>query len=209
MLIPLTLAAVVGYLLGSLPFGWLIARKFGINIFEHGSKNPGATNVKRVLGGMFGNKGKRAGDLAFALDLLKGATAAGWPLFLCGTYTWQMQITGLIFALVGHSFSCWTRFKGGKGVATSAGGLLVLLPIPTLLAALGWIVTFYASRYVSLASIASAVVLPAASWLVPGIPRPFAILATIVCSFVIIRHRANIVRLCNGTENKFVKKPAE
>lgn len=229
MLIPLLLAAVVGYLLGSLPFGWLIARKFGVNIFEHGSKNPGATNVKRVLGGMFGKKGKRAGDLAFALDLLKGAAAAGWPLWYGhhtdfafvidsdgSSFTFfesadapSMAITGLIFALVGHSFSCWTRFKGGKGVATSAGGLLVLLPIPTLLAAVGWIVTFYASRYVSLASIASAVVLPAASWLVPGIPQPFAILATIVCSFVILRHRANIVRLCNGTENKFVKKPAQ
>lgn len=66
MLTPLLLAAVAGYLLGALPFGWLIARKFGINIFEHGSKNPGATNVKRVLGDLFGKKGKRAGDLAFS-----------------------------------------------------------------------------------------------------------------------------------------------
>ena len=87
MLIPLLLAAVAGYLLGSLPFGWLIARKFGINIFEHGSKNPGATNVKRVLGGLFGKKGKRAGDLAFTLDALKGAAAAGWPLWLMGAGT--------------------------------------------------------------------------------------------------------------------------
>lgn len=208
MLIPLLLAAVAGYLLGALPFGWLIARKFGVNIFEHGSKNPGATNVKRVLGGMFGKRGKRAGDLAFALDALKGAAAAGWPLFLCGTYTWQMQITGLIFALVGHSFCCWTRFKGGKGVATSAGGLVVLLPIATLLAALAWIVTFYASRYVSLASIVAAVVLPAAAWVL-GAPTAFAILATVLGVFVILRHRANIQRLLAGTENKFVKKATE
>jgi len=204
----LLLAAVAGYLLGALPFGWLIARKFGVNIFEHGSKNPGATNVKRVLGGMFGRKGKRAGDLAFALDLLKGAAAAGWPLFFCVTYTWQMQITGLIFALIGHSFCCWTRFKGGKGVATSAGGLVVLLPIATLLAALAWIVTFYASRYVSLASIVAAFVLPAAAWLL-GAPTAFAILATVLGVFVILRHRANIQRLLAGTENKFVKKAAE
>lgn len=207
MTTPLLLAAVVGYLLGALPFGWLIARRFGINIFEHGSKNPGATNVKRVLGGLFGQKGKRAGDLAFALDVLKGATAAGWPLFLRGTSSWQLQITGLIFALIGHSFCCWTRFKGGKGVATSAGGLVVLLPLPTLLAALAWIVTFYASRYVSLASIVAALVLPAAAWVL-GAPSAFSILATVLGVFVILRHRSNIQRLFAGTENKFVKKPA-
>ena len=230
MLIPLLLAAVAGYFLGALPFGWLIARKFGVNIFEHGSKNPGATNVKRVLGGMFGKKGKRAGDLAFFLDALKGAVAAGWPLWFLGAgmvlggthsdgtdevfYTGSQTkavaaaITGLVFALIGHSFSCWTRFKGGKGVATSAGGLVVLLPLPTLLAAVAWVVTFSSSRYVSLASIVAAVSLPAAAWLL-GAPTAFAILATVIGAFVILRHRPNIVRLCNGTENKFVKKPAD
>ena len=201
----LLLAAVAGYLLGALPFGWLIARKFGVNIFEHGSKNPGATNVKRVLGGMFGKKGKRAGDLAFFLDALKGAAAAGWPTLLHGSFTWQMQITGLVFALIGHSFSCWTRFKGGKGVATSAGGLFVLLPLPTLLALVAWIVVFQVSRYVSLASIVAAVVLPAATWVLDA-PTAFAVLATVLGVFVILRHRANITRLCNGTENRFVKK---
>ncbi|MEO0055830.1 MAG: hypothetical protein RLZZ50_1777 [Verrucomicrobiota bacterium] len=204
MLIPLLLAALAGYFLGALPFGWLIARKFGVNIFEHGSKNPGATNVKRVLGGMFGQKGKRAGDLAFVLDALKGAAAAGWPLFLCGTYTWQMQITGLVFALVGHSFSCFTRFKGGKGVATSAGGLCVLLPLPTLLALVSWVIVFWISRYVSLASINASIVLPLASWIFDG-PRAFSILATVLGVFVIARHRPNIVRLLNGTENRFAK----
>lgn len=227
MLIPLLLAAVAGYFLGALPFGWLIARKFGVNIFEHGSKNPGATNVKRVLGGMFGKKGKRAGDLAFALDALKGAVAAGWPLIASrmvvehtlggGAHTVSpaysanevaaAAITGLVFALIGHSFSCWTRFKGGKGVATSAGGLVVLLPLPTLVGVVAWVVTFFISRYVSLASIVAAVALPAAAWLL-GAPPAFAILATILGIFVIARHRSNIVRLCNGTENKFAKKPA-
>lgn len=233
MLIPLLLAAVVGYLLGALPFGWLIARKFGVNIFEHGSKNPGATNVKRVLGEKFGKRGKRAGDLAFALDALKGAAAAGWlkwispwlvfrslaadgspavgssadgaPIFTA-TEIHAAAITGLIFALLGHSFSCWTRFKGGKGVATSAGGLCVLLPLPTLIGVVAWIATFYASRYVSLASIVSAVALPAAAWLVPGVPPAFAILATVLGVFVILRHRSNITRLLSGTENKFAKK---
>lgn len=228
MFIPLLLAAVVGYLLGSLPFGWLIARRFGINIFEHGSKNPGATNVKRVLGGLFGKKGKRAGDLAFFLDALKGALAAGWPLWIVGTSSFilivpegssdsfvlaeqahapAMAITGLVFALIGHSFSCWTRFKGGKGVATSAGGLIVLLPLPTVIALVAWVVVFQFSRYVSLASIVASVALPAAAWLL-GAPTAFAVLATVLGVFVIVRHLPNIRRLLNGTENKFVKKPA-
>lgn len=217
MLLPLTIAAVAGYFLGALPFGWMIARKFGINIFEHGSKNPGATNVKRVLGGMFGKKGKRAGDLAFFLDALKGAAAVGTGKFVAAEFILNrssdvsveaMAITGLIFALIGHSFSCWTRFKGGKGVATSAGGLVVLLPIPTIVGVVAWVATFYLSRYVSLASIVAAVALPAAAWLIPGTPVAFAILATVLGVFVILRHRANITRLLNGTENKFAKKPA-
>ena len=208
MFIPLLLAAVVGYLLGALPFGWLIARKFGVNIFEHGSKNPGATNVKRVLGQMFGTRGKRAGDLAFFLDAIKGAAAAGWPLLYGGEHVVAMQLTGLVFALLGHSFSCWTSFKGGKGVATSAGGLVVLLPLPTLVGVVAWVATFYASRYVSLASIVSAVALPAAAWLLPGTPPAFAVLATVLGVFVTLRHRANITRLLKGTENKFGKKPA-
>lgn len=215
MLLPLLLAAIVGYLLGALPFGWLIARKFGINIFEHGSKNPGATNVKRVLGEKFGAKGKRAGDVAFILDALKGAVAAGWPLWLADSGGGHadalpplLAITGLVFALVGHSFSCWTRFKGGKGVATSAGGLVVLLPVATVVGVVAWLLTFYAFRYVSLASIVSAIALPAAAWCVPGVPPAFAILATVLGGFVILRHRANITRLLNGTENRFAKKPA-
>lgn len=216
MLIPLLLAAVVGYFLGALPFGWLIARKFGVNIFEHGSKNPGATNVKRVLGGMFGKKGKRAGDLAFFLDALKGAAAVGVARALAAEWVLNRQsqvsvesmaITGLVFALIGHSFSCFTRFKGGKGVATSAGGLVVLLPLPTLVGVVAWVLTFFISRYVSLASIVAAVALPSAAWLL-GAPHAFAILATILGVFVIARHRSNVVRLCNGTENKFAKKSA-
>lgn len=228
MLLPLTFAALAGYFLGALPFGWLIARRFGINIFEHGSKNPGATNVKRVLGGLFGKRGKRAGDLAFFLDALKGAAAAGWPLWFLGAGTViggtradgveqihftgsqeqsvAMAITGLVFALIGHSFSCFTRFKGGKGVATSAGGLIVLLPMPTLFALAAWVSVFQSSRYVSLASIVAALVLPAAAWFTHA-PTAFAVLASILGFFVIARHRSNISRLLAGTENKFERKP--
>ena len=228
MLIPLTIAAFVGYFLGAIPFGYLVARAYGINIFEHGSKSPGATNVKRVLG-------KKAGNTVFALDAVKGALAAGWPLLLAKwaahrslaasdhatgwtVYTANVKVltpdlvvpvavTGLLFAVIGHSFSCFTRFKGGKGVATSAGGFIVLMPVVTLIALGVWLATFFTSRYVSLASILAAVAIPVGA-VVLHQPRLFIGLAVLIGAFVIILHRANIGRLLKGTENKFVKKPA-
>ena len=216
MLVPLLIAAVVGYLLGALPFGYFVARTKGINIFEHGSKNPGATNVKRVLGEKFGPAGKRLGNLVFFLDALKGAVATGWPLWVMGKITMNPEetyrtvvlpcaITGLIFALVGHSFSCFTQFKGGKGVATAAGGFMVLMPYAMLICLLVWIVTFYTSRYVSLASIVAAVALPIAAFFFHQPPLLLG-LAVIIATFVVLRHRANITRLLNGTENRFAKK---
>ncbi|MFA6288416.1 MAG: glycerol-3-phosphate 1-O-acyltransferase PlsY [Opitutaceae bacterium] len=229
MLIPLTIAAFIGYFLGAIPFGWLVARAHGINIFEHGSKSPGATNVKRVLG-------KKAGNTVFVLDAVKGALAAGWPL-LAAKYaarvstatsdhvaSWSIvtgtvkiltpetvipvAVTGLFFAVIGHSFSCFTRFKGGKGVATSAGGFVVLMPVVTLIALGVWLVTFFASRYVSLASILAAAAIPVAAFFLKE-PKPVLVLAVVIGVFVIVLHRANIGRLLKGTENKFVKKPAD
>src|SRR3954471_4450717 len=115
MLTPLLLALVVGYLLGSLPFGYLVARAKGVNIFEVGSKSPGATNVRRVLGAGPGN-------LVFTLDAIKGAAAAWWPLHVAygpvladrGVALYA-AVVGLLAALLGHSFSCFTKFRGGKG----------------------------------------------------------------------------------------------
>jgi len=216
MLLPLLLAAVVGYVLGALPFGYFVARSKGINIFEHGSKSPGATNVKRVLGEKFGPAGKRLGNLVFFLDALKGAVATGWPLLVLGRITMNPEetyravnipcaITGLVFALIGHSFSCFTKFKGGKGVATAAGGFAVLMPVALLIALGVWIVTFYGSRYVSLASILAAVALPVGAFFLNQPPLLLG-LAVAIALFVVIRHRTNITRLMNGTENKFVKK---
>jgi glycerol-3-phosphate acyltransferase PlsY len=207
MLVPILIAAVVGYLLGSLPFGYWIARAKGVNIFEVGSKNPGATNVLRVLG-------KGPGYLAFFLDALKGAIATGMPSFVMyggnmreviQGFCYSLGVVGLIGALLGHSFSCFLKFRGGKGVATAAGGFLVLLPSATLIAGFVWIIVFYALRYVSLASIFASVALPIAAFFLSPSPllRGFV---TIIALFVIIRHRANIARLLNGTENKFVKK---
>ena len=209
---------LIGYLLGSLPFGYLVARAHGVDIFKAGSGNPGATNVKRVLGA-------RAGYTVFALDALKGAVAAGWPRFIQYKITvwagdtgktitlvdtmqnWQqLALLGLIGAVLGHSFSVFTKFKGGKGVATAAGGVLVIMPVSCLIGGAVWIVTFYATRYVSLGSILAAVAVPTSSWL-RGNPLPLNIAATAVGLFVIVRHRENISRLLKGTENKFANKP--
>lgn len=221
MLVPLLTAAVVGYLLGAVPFGYLVARSRGINIFEHGSKNPGATNVKRVLGEKFGKSGKRAGDLVFFLDALKGMAAAGWPLLVARLYGRElflgdtviftpefattMAVTGLISALIGHCFSCFTHFRGGKGVATAVGGVLVLMPLAILFAAAVWGAAFYTARYVSLASILAAIVLPIAAFFLRQPPLLIG-LAVSVAALVLLRHRANIVRLMNGTESRFAKK---
>jgi glycerol-3-phosphate acyltransferase PlsY len=200
---------IIGYVLGSLPFGYLVARAHGVDIFKTGSGNPGATNVKRVLGERFGAKGRRAGNLVFLLDALKGAVAAGWPLLplLDAPDPRMMGLGGVIAAVLGHSYSLFTRFKGGKGVATAAGGLVVLIPVCCAIGGAVWVLTFLATRYVSLGSILAAIAVPAASWL-RGNPLPLNIVATGLGLFVIVRHRENIRRLLNGTENKFARKAA-
>ena len=201
-------AAFIGYLLGSLPFGYVVARAHGVNIFKEGSGNPGATNVKRVLGEKFGVKGRRAGNLVFVLDAVKGAAAAAWPAlpFLHAPEARLLGLIGVIAAVLGHSYSIFTKFKGGKGVATAAGGLVVLMPVSCLIGALVWLATFALTRYVSLGSVLAAVAVPAASWL-RGNPLPFNLVATLLGLFVIVRHRENIRRLIAGTESKFAKKP--
>src|SRR3954469_17077744 len=223
----LFIAAVIGYLLGSLPFGAIVARSHGVDIFKEGSGNPGATNGKRVLGEKFRRRGKRAGNLVLVLDALKGAIASSWALLawsgvkvaltadngtglavLHGDGWRLLGLAGVIGAVLGHSFSIFTHFKGGKGVATAAGGLLVLMPIACLVGAAVWVITFYATRYVSLGSILAAVVVPAAGWLL-GNPLPLNLVVTLLGLFVIVRHRENIKRLVKGTENKFARKPAQ
>jgi glycerol-3-phosphate acyltransferase PlsY len=194
------MAAVAGYLLGSLPFGYLVAKAHGVDIFKVGSGNPGATNVKRVLGA-------RAGNTVFLLDAVKGAVAAAWPMlpFLHVPEPRLLGLVGVIAAVLGHSFSVFTKFKGGKGVATTAGGLVVLIPVCCLMGSAVWLLTFLLTRYVSLGSILAAIVVPAASWF-RGNPLPLNIVATVLGLFVIIRHRENIRRLLKGTESRFVKK---
>lgn len=192
--------ALVGYLIGSVSFAVIIARRMGVDILREGSCNPGATNVKRVLG-------KRAGNLCFALDFLKGLVAAGWPLlpFVGASEPVHLGIVGLIAAILGHSFSLFLGFKGGKGVATTMGGLLALAPIVLGLGIVTWVVFFYTTRYVSLASLAFGISLPVCglffvhdTWLM--------VFLVALAVLIVVRHRSNIQRLLKGTENRFVKK---
>ena len=195
----LIVAAVVGYLLGALPFGFLVARAKGVNIFEVGSKNPGATNVRRVLG-------HGPGNLVLFLDAAKGALAVGWPLLpAVGPAGEGAAITGLVAAIVGHSFSCFTGFRGGKSVATAAGGFAVLFPLGAAIALGVFGLTLAVSRYVSLSSMLAAVSLVIAS-VVLGRSVPVVVVTAAIAGFVILRHRANISRLIAGTESKVGSK---
>ncbi len=200
--------AIGAFLLGSIPNGFLVAKTRGIDIREHGSKNIGATNVLRVLG-------KGPGYLVFLLDAGKGVAAVllGWLM----THPEAAQtreiggIVGGISCILGHSFTPWLGFKGGKGVATTAGVLLTLLNPLVLLAVLAvWLAVFFTTRFVSLASIAAAIALPVAVWAIvlrtnPG-ATPLLVFSILVGLLVILRHKTNIERLLNGTESRFSKK---
>jgi len=183
---------LVGYLLGSLPFGYLVARAHGVNIFQAGSKSPGATNVKRVLG-------ERAGNTVFVLDVLKGIVATGWPLLF--GHSRELAALGVFASLLGHAFSCFTGFRGGKGIATGAGGFLVLMPVVTTIGAVIWIALFYSTGYVSLASIAAAISLPITGTVLRQ-PRFIVVIASIIAVLVLYLHRANLARLAAGTEHR-------
>jgi glycerol-3-phosphate acyltransferase PlsY len=216
MLPALGIFAVLGYLLGSVNFAVLVAKRHGVDILKEGSGNPGATNVKRVLG-------KGPGNLVFALDALKGFVGTGLPTLVGYVIAQQglavaipgdaflHGIAGFAGTLLGHCFSCFLKFKGGKGVASTIGGLLVLLPIPIVIGAAVWGLVFAASRYVSLASIALGVSLPLSCWLLPLAtslqfgPAEFWFAAAIA-AFNVWTHRSNIGRLLAGTENRFAKK---
>lgn len=199
-------AAIVGYLLGSCPNGLLIARSRGVDIRKHGSGNIGATNVLRVMG-------KKWGYLVFALDAFKGFAAVRLALVLAfalnpnGLHHELVGIVGGLAAILGHTFPVWLRFRGGKGVATSAGVLLGLMPIAVISVFLVWLALFKGTRYVSVASIGAAAALPffVALYLrinmVAGASLlPFSIL---IAGVVIWRHRSNIQRLLRGNEQRF------
>ncbi len=193
------MATVVGYLAGAIPFGYLVARAHGVDILKEGSGNPGATNVKRVVG-------KKAGNMVFALDFLKGVFASGWVFLLPveGERLLVAAILGLCAAILGHSFSVFLKGKGGKGVATTMGGLAVIMPWVVLIGVAVWVVTFYASRYVSLASILFAWSLPAGNLALGAAPL-LVWISLALAVLITFRHRSNIERLLKGTENRFVR----
>jgi glycerol-3-phosphate acyltransferase PlsY len=201
------LIAIISYLIGSIPSGYLVARRQGIDIRQHGSRNIGATNVLRVMG-------KKWGYLVFFCDSCKGFLAVKLGLLIAAHSHLSPVLGGIVAAItciLGHNYTFWLGFKGGKGIATSSGVVLALFPIAVICCAgLVWIVVFYVSKYVSLASIAAAVVLPIAVLLI--LAKTGAEFWTLFGFSVLIgalgvwRHQSNIVRLMNGTESRFGKK---
>jgi glycerol-3-phosphate acyltransferase PlsY len=226
----LWLCPLLAFLLGSIPFGLLIAKAKGIDIRQHGSGNIGATNVLRVVG-------KKYGIACLILDALKGLipTIIGISLirfvgmknpmmisaldpfsgeFPILTAQVMQVVTGLC-AILGHNYSPWVGFKGGKGIATSAGVLIAMMPAAIVILMMVWLLVFYTSRYVSLASIITAAVLPLVtiwgSWYHGKIQdgtwnKPLFAFTVIIAVLAIWKHRSNIQRLRQGTENRFKPK---
>jgi len=217
--------AAVSYLCGSVPVGYLIGRLHGIDIRTKGSGNIGATNVTRVIG-------SRWGKLCFFLDFFKGMfpvvlitilTPGAVLAFLpdswfagavCLPDPWGVLPSVAAFsAVAGHIWPCWLGFRGGKGVSTAAGAVFALNPPALLSAGALWAAVFFASRYVSLASLLAAASMPlwAILFRVLGLTRssiPEIVLFTLLALLTILKHSSNIRRLCQGTENRFVKKTA-
>lgn len=197
-MIPPAVLVIASYLIGSIPFGFLVARAKGVDITKAGSGNIGATNVGRVLG-------RKYGLLVFALDVLKGALPTAAMSSLAMSPGWQVA-AGLA-AILGHLFPIYLRFRGGKGVATGFGVVAVLLPIPAAIAFLVWLLVTTTTRYVSLASMVAAIALAAVR--LTATPGPFSsndwpITAFCVATalLVVVKHRANLSRLMQGKENR-------
>ncbi len=200
--------AVAAYLIGSIPTGFLLAKARGIDIRSVGSGNIGATNVLRALG-------KPAGIFVLVFDGLKGYAACRWlaDLALPAFTNWAadkevLSIIGGVFAILGHNYTCWLHFKGGKGIATSAGVLAALVPWSFIIILTIWIVVFALTRYVSLASIAAAFFLPIATGLTGG-SWTLILVTGAMTTLAIYKHKANIQRLLSGTESRFASKKKE
>ena len=231
----LWLCPLFGFLLGSVPFGLIIAKAYGVDIRQHGSGNIGATNVLRVLG-------KKPGISCLVLDALKGFLPvlvavslvrfsgttptlaldslwdlAGSPSPVARETAQLVHVLAGLAAILGHNYSPWLGFRGGKGIATSAGVIFALYPFFGIcLVILSWILLFLTTRYVSVASMGAAVLLPVltlwGSWHHGRIQdgtwnKPLFILSCAIALLAVWRHRSNIRRLLDGTENRFQRKP--
>jgi len=190
---------ILSYLLGSVPTGYIICKFLkGIDIRSVGSGNIGATNVGRIVG-------KRAGITTLLLDILKGFIAV---FFIPKIVGYNSELIGIVCALgviAGHNWTLFLRFKGGKGVAATSGALIGLMPVVFLSVFCVWVIVFTLCRYVSLASVVSAVFLPVFLFLY-GEPLVFKILGLIIAIVGVYKHKDNIKRLLNGEENKFAFK---
>ena len=202
--VSIILSVILTYFIGAIPTAYWFGLLKGIDIRKQGSGNVGATNAIRVLG-------KQIGFTVLAIDILKGIIPTTIIASAFGlTQPWMLVLLGLV-AVCGHNWTVFLEFKGGKGIATSLGvliGFAVQIPQmqPVLLLVVGaWGVVFLLSGYVSLASIIAAVVLPVAM-VFYNTPFIMRLLAIVLCIFVVLRHRTNIRRLVNGTENR-VKLP--
>lgn len=192
-MVGLLFACLLSYLVGSIPSGLILGKGiWHIDLREHGSHNIGATNAWRTIG-------KQAGILIFLCDLLKGAFGVWVGGALSGTPL--ALVLGGVFAIIGHSWSFFLRFKGGKGVATGLGVILSLMPVPALLIFAVWFVIVKITGYVSLGSIVGAALVPIFAWIF-GEPRATIGFGFIAAFFVIYRHKENIQRLMAGTESK-------
>jgi glycerol-3-phosphate acyltransferase PlsY len=200
--------AGAGYLLGSIPFGFLVGKAKGIDIRSVGSGNIGATNVLRTLG-------KPAGILVLVMDGLKGFAAAAWLvdlvmglLAIAADQAEFLRMAGGFSAILGHNYTCWLKFRGGKGIATSAGVLAALVPGPLLIIAAVWLALTLLSGYVSLGSIAASLALPFASW-ATGESTTMIVVTSAMAALAIYKHRTNIQRLLSGTESRLRLKKKE
>jgi glycerol-3-phosphate acyltransferase PlsY len=193
--------AILSYLIGAIPTGYLLARLKGVDIRKVGSGNIGATNVYRCVG-------KSWGIITFVLDFLKGyLPAAVFPLLI---QRWTNEHPGALLsmlcgcmAVIGHNWPVYLRFRGGKGMATGAGALLGFAPLVMLVGLVSWIVFFLATRYVSLSSMLAAIVVAVSAWPLYTGHKLIPATLTILCAVIIWRHKGNLQRLRAGTEYRF------
>lgn len=196
------IAFLASYFLGAIPFGVLIGKARGVDVRAVGSGNSGATNVWRTLG-------PAAGLTVFVLDVLKGLAAPYIARAMVGESAhWVIAICAVL-AILGHTFSVFLKFRGGKGIATGLGAALGLMPIPALIAFGAWLGVLLISRMISVASIAACIALPIAACVL-GAPAPFVVVITIIAILAIVKHFPNVQRILAKTEPKIHlgRKPA-
>ena len=189
-------ALISAYLLGSIPTSYLVGKLLArIDLREHGSKNLGATNTVRVLGWKYGIP-------VLLLDAGKGTIAAVFISRFAGDQPWMPLVVGTA-AILGHVFTVFLKFKGGKGVATAAGVLLGVAPVPIGICVILWLVVVLVSGYVSLGSIIAAISFPIVTRIFDPHDPYVLVAGTVLASLILYTHRTNIRRLLDGTESRF------